>query len=463
MADGTFKFKTDALNLYMAYIENTESPRLFHLWSFLGCIGAVISRKAWVKHLDEIYPNMYVSLVGPPATKKNAAINTAVRLVREACPDIRFAPDDTGGARQGLLKAMAGSVNDIEDVFESVKASDKITMTDFLDDEEMKQTAFEALKAQQFDTRDRHSMFAVATELGSLLGQGSFDLMTFLIKVFDGEDYDYGLGKSQTTLKEGLLSLLGGTTPVSLAKIVPPEAQGQGFMSRIIFVYGDTKYKDVTWPSRETEMAEEIKDHMRRIYNQFEGEIAIGKIARNFIDDIYKNHKPNFNDPRFLNYLERRVFPHLIKLSIIICALRGGMEISVIDISEALTILSITEQRMPDALGEYGLSPLAASKQKLIEFLTMANRPLDINILWLYMQRDMRRHDFVTTLAELTHSGKIMAVQTADGGQSYITKEKKKGSGGLDLFNEAFPPGSKMIEEDGRLTELDQDEQDAAE
>ena len=76
---------------------------------------------------------------------------------------------------------------------------------------------------------------------------------------------------------------------------------------------------------------------------------------------------------------------------------------------------------MPEALGEFGLSPVGAAKQKMVEFLQQTNEPISSKILWSYMSRDMKITDYKMALADLINSDKIEEV-TTNAGQAFIYK-----------------------------------------
>jgi len=144
------------------------------------------------------------------------------------------------------------------------------------------------------------------------------------------------------------------------------------------------------------------------------------------IDDIYENGVSNLNDARFIYYLERRQ-THLIKTALVLAVTRGSMVIELTDIEEANMILNYTEKFMPDALGEYGMSPLANAKQKMLEFLIHARGPITIQMMWTMMHRDMKQVDFRNSLNDLENSGKIMQVQTNEGAALiYCDKEQNE-------------------------------------
>ena len=93
------------LKLYLTYVEETESPRIFHIWAALSCISACLGRRAKFPFgIGPIYANSYIALVGPPATRKSTVTSIATKLLK-AATTIRFAPDDTGGQRQGIITA----------------------------------------------------------------------------------------------------------------------------------------------------------------------------------------------------------------------------------------------------------------------------------------------------------------------------------------------------------------------
>ena len=51
----------------MDYVEETEAPRVFWLWSGLSTIASALQRKVWIPFgMETLYPNMYIMLVADP-------------------------------------------------------------------------------------------------------------------------------------------------------------------------------------------------------------------------------------------------------------------------------------------------------------------------------------------------------------------------------------------------------------
>jgi hypothetical protein len=355
---------------------------------------------------------MYVALVGPPGVKKSTAINI-MRARLKNSTNVRFAPDDTGGQRQGLIMAMIEDeeneeikkiINDIENA--SVASLEAIAGYDM---------------SKLPDDRDKFTLFICASELNSVLGNDVLTMLPFLNKMYDGEAYDYRLKGSRHTLEDTHLYLLGATTPQNIATAFPSEAIGQGFMSRLLFVFGNKKYKSIPRPlpfNKKLEKA--IEDVFYRLGHAFEGEFIETKQAFDLLTMVYEE-KPKIEDPRFVYYAERRHM-HLVKLAMLMCAGRLSHSITLDDVEEARAILQAAETSMPDALGEYGMSKLSAAKQKLVEFLRNAKQPVSTQVLYAMMARDMGQADFRNSLAELCNAGKIMEVKTG-AGMAYVYRD----------------------------------------
>jgi len=402
--------KNDFLKTHLKYVYNTESPLLMHIWSAIITASAAMGRHVWLDSgARRLYANNYCLLVGPPGTRKNSAINPAVKLLRENT-QVKFAPDDTGGQRQGLIVA-------IENSTENKMKTDFDNLVD--DPKNFTAADLDILGSINLNLRkddpDKHAMFINATEFGSFLGQGNLDMTRFLIKMWDCEPYKYQIKKEEMTLKNPLVNLLGGTTSSDLATLLPPEAIGQGFMSRVILVFAPKKHKDVP-PSKwylDKKYLPKLNDVYRFLFHEMEGGMTKSQKAQELEDKIYMQNI-KLADTRFIHYSERRA-DHLAKLAMVLAAVKKSYIIEEEDFKEANNILLETEKHMTDALGEYGLSPLAVSRQKMIEFIQHANGPVSSDILWLMMRKDMRLLDFRNSISELINAKKILQIDTSSG------------------------------------------------
>lgn len=385
------------------------------MWSCLSGISACMGRRCWLPFgTGEIFPNMYVILVGPPAVRKSTALTIMCKILRKHT-NVRFAPDDTGGAKQGLISAMAaiaeeGETDEDAEIIARLSAENKVNKKTSLSENTTTLSDLESalvdLGNLHFDTRDPRSMYVAASELNSILGEGNTALLTFLQKMFDGDPYKYQLKTTTSELKDCLLGMIGATTPNQIALAMPPEAVGQGFTSRAIFVFADKKHtRKIARPTLDLEIENELAEVYSRVFNQFDGPFGEDPRAASLLDELYERGVA-IKDPRFVHYADRR-HTHLQKLCLALAASRGEQVIREIDVKFADQLLLYTEEFMPDALGEYGMNKLSAAKQRLLDFLKNSDSPIPINALYGMLSRDMGKLDFERTVTELHNASKV--------------------------------------------------------
>lgn len=366
-----------------------------------------MGRHVWLPFdLGNVYANKYILLVGPPGTRKSTALSLACSLIKDTTA-VRLAPDDTDGLRQGLMSAMYGDEED-DDLAKEVEriamASGQVDVTEIGN-----------VKLGLECKADRHVMHVNAREFDSFIGQNAKAMATFLIKMWDGDDYEYKLKSSKVFLDNPLLSIGGATTVQNLSTALPTEAIGQGFMSRVILVYASKPAKHV--PPRRVKLDTTVKPFLQETYqwinHELKGAMKETPEAADLIDKLYVK-EVDLGDSRFIYYAMRRSI-HLQKLCMILAALRTSNTIELIDVIEAETLLAYTELFMKDALGEYGMSPIAKAKQEMVDVLRHANGPVPDTILWAMMHKNMKSIEFKNALMSLINAGSIAQVTTKTG------------------------------------------------
>lgn len=406
-------FESDYLNDYLAMVEDTESPRLFHVWQALFNVSCALGRRCHFPFGPlQIFPNQYVLFVGTPGTRKSTAAGLGKKVLKSNT-GVRFAPQDTAGQRQGIVAAMQG--NEVSKEFlDAVELGgrdrDMLTLTDIMEITNVAETE----EAQFVSEADKHHIAVVSTEFSRFIGQNNLQMLDFLATMWDGDDYEYQLKSSRTELKNPLINLVGCTTPTSIANSLPPAAGGQGFLSRIILVYGARKYKEVARPTVPVlETVDRVGQRLNDIYYKMSGPFSETPEAEQLSRDLY-SYKIEITDSRFGYYAERR-YTHLIKLSMVLAASRGTMLIEAIDVAEAHKILRATESGMPDALGEFGMNPLAAIKQEILEHLRESRGPMEMGHLIALFSRDARSGEIQEVVNDLRRVGAIKLIQQKQG------------------------------------------------
>jgi len=413
------EFNSQFLNDYMEMVEDTESPRLFHVWSALAGMSACLGRRCWLPFGPmKILPNQFVVLVGTPGTRKSTAMSMMRRHLRKAT-GVRFAPADTAGQRQGLVVAMQGGTDKPEylDGMELALKDDSLAGLALSDIAQISNIAPEESETEHHvSAADKHHIMVTATELSRFIGQNNLQMLDFLVTMWDGEDYEYQTKGGLTTLKNPLINMLSCTTPISIHHAMPPAAGGQGFLSRMILVYGSRKYKSVPRPSDPSEESIlRVREGFNRAYHELSGPFTETPDAQAYCESLYE-WQLEISDPRFGYYHERRN-DHLIKMAMALAASRGSSLIVKDDYEEAHRILRATERGMPDALGEFGMNPLAALKQSMLEFLR-SRGAVTVEELRAVFHRDSNSRDFMEAVNDLGRLKQVSLAQNPAGKSS---------------------------------------------
>lgn len=382
------------MDSYLDYSSDTEAPLLFHRWSIISCIGAALGRQFYMPFGDnEIFPNMYVMLIGDPGSRKSTAIKRARSILANAGYTY-FSADKT--SKEKFLIDLEGKT-----------------------DEDGKLIDANAAMANMFgdDTcgLDPREVFIVSDEFNEFVGSGNIDFLSMLGNLWDWNDtkipFKQRLKNSRSvSVYQPTISILSGNTHSGFAQAFPPEAIGQGFMSRLLLVYADQSGKRIAFPTRpDQETKARISGLITDMRTHVVGEAKLTKQARDMLEVIYRTFN-GLPDGRFKHYSTRR-FTHLLKLVLICSASNMRTEIGAADVLYANTVLTYTEHFMPRAMGEYGKAKHADVLAKIVDMIATSNKPLLQSDIWKQVQADLDRpDDLVKLLAGLVQADKIQWV-----------------------------------------------------
>jgi len=385
-------------NNYFEYVGETEAPLLYHRWSMISALGAMLGRNVWLPFgHSEIYPNQYIMLMGSPGARKSSAIGIAKKLI-EASGYKRFAPDRL--SKERFLMEMKPHT-----------------------DEELDAD----LEHLVFDQASE--LYVVAEEFTDFVGHGGMEFMTMLTKLWDNMGrYEHPKihGKS-VVVEKPTVNILGGNTVQGLALALPPEALGNGFMSRVIFVHSEATGKKITFPKPiSMALKQSLINHLIDIKEQVQGEFTYSEDSLPLFDRMYKEFQ-DVDDPRFKSYSTRR-FTHLLKLSLILAATELRTVITREDALNANTLLHYTETRMPKALGEFGKSKYSDTAHVVLEALAHTLKPMTVNELFKVVARDITKMSEIGDILKNLMAAEKIQVVTIKGKQGYMPlfKEAKE-------------------------------------
>lgn len=380
---------SDFFDMYFEYFKNTESPMIYHRWCAMSGIAALLGRQFYMQHgHTDIYPNMYCMLIGDPGARKSSAVKGIKRL---------------------LLQAGYSTV-----------AADKTTKEKFLLDMEEQgadtastpraaNSTLAELFGKEGTGSDNKEMFIMADEFNDFMGINNIEFISLLTNLWD---YD---GPYRSRIKTGksvsinnpTINMLTGNTHAGFNEALPPSIVGQGFLSRLILIYGE-KGKKITFPARPPEeLTTELVTALGVIKEHVQGRAEIEPAALTAIDYIYQNWE-DLEDLRFRSYSTRRL-THLLKLCLLCAAMRVSTTITLSDLVLANTILTYTESMMPKALGEFGKAKHSSAASKIMAALYEAHKPLVIQDLWKVCSTDIEFKELAGLITGLVQADKIQS------------------------------------------------------
>ncbi len=395
----------DFISQYLEYTRETEAPAIYHRWSILAAMSAYMGRTYHIKHGHfNIYPNLYVILLGGAGTRKNTAINLVKMILR------------SGGYR-----TIAPTKTTKEKFFIDLSEQSGPGGSDSEVDALLDANLFGGSDGIDHNSSICHEIFIASGEFNTFFGNNILDFLTDLGEMWDFE------GAFESKIKNGksvvvynpTVSILGGTTPTQFSVTFPPEIIGQGFFSRTLLIYGERTREKITFPEEPAdEFKELIVSHMKSMRAMIPTQVTMSPNARKLIDRIY--HAPeSIQDPRFESFYNRRL-TILFKLCMIVAVSYGRTVVAESDVLYANTMLSHAEQLMPKALGEFGRAKNSDVTHKVLQVILSAEGITTAKEIWKAVHSDLEKFsDLSNVLQGLVAADKI---QVAPEGRGYLPK-----------------------------------------
>jgi hypothetical protein len=363
------------LESYLQYTNNSEPSPNFRRWVGISTVAAVMQRKCRLQWgTVDVYPNLYIVLVGPSGSRKGTAMGPAYDFLNDL--GIKLSAEAT--TREALIRALQRSSN----------------------------SSVDAITGQ---LRMHSSLTIFSQELTVFLGYNNVQLMTDLCDWYDcRKRWTYDTKNMGTDEILGVwVNLIGATTPDLLQSTLPRDAVGSGLTARMVLVYEPRKWKIVYVPHLSKEeiiIGKKLFTDLEHI-SMLSGEFKVTeKFMENWIDwrQRHESSSPAGLDNRFSGYIERRPM-HMLKLTMILSASRGdSMIIDETDLSEAETILVATEKKMPRAFSGIGRAKMVDVLTKVwIHVATKKDKKTSMSDLLGEFHYDADKQDLLNILATL--------------------------------------------------------------
>lgn len=317
---------------YMQYVRPMKGSQIFHRWSFLTTVAAVMERRLWIDRgrLGIIFPNMYTILVGPPAAGKSTAASLSVDMISqvlvEAKPRIRLGPTKITQA------ALYKELKDAERLYPVRGVGD--------------------CRASP--------LFIYASELAINLSDfGGGTLTNELIDFYDSKGLTAEVQKrlagddKATTLVNPSITLLGCTTAQFLQSAAQDKLVTSGLSSRIMFVVEPGRVlKERNYIEPDHKTYQSIIAALIGIY-QMSGPMSFDKDAFAWYVGAAEGADiagSTLTSEFHQNYYGRKP-DHVTKVAMVLAAMRGSYSISMSDVMQAAEWIELIEPDMIKAFG----------------------------------------------------------------------------------------------------------------
>jgi Protein of unknown function (DUF3987) len=401
------------LKAYINYTRDSESPTSFHFWTGVSVLAGALRRRVWLDMKKfQWTPNFYIILVGPPGiAAKSTSISMGMNLLGKV-KGIKFGPESM--TWQALAQDLAGAIEYVEFV-------------------------------RPDGTKDRTKMSCLTiqiTELGTFLRLDDDQLMSFLIRMWEGQKDTFRhktKNSGNVEVDNPWLNIIGATTPAWMKENFSESMIGGGLTSRVVFVYGDKKRALIPYPDEVIPPAEYTLTQNDLISDLAEiaklaGPYQLSTFAREWGRAWYADHNnpdlrpSHLASDRFGGYLARKQ-THLHKFAIILAAAkRNTLVIEEDDLKEADAIITDNEKDMLQVFESIGMVDQSRHVTEIVSIVRYSGF-MTSKGLWARSMNHMSLKEFEEAVRAAIH-GRLLEVDSLQGVQGVRcpSAAKKKGT-----------------------------------
>lgn len=344
---------------YLKITENTQPAYEFHIWSMLASLSTFAGRRFWFPFGPlNFYPNLYVTLVGPPGDGKSTAMNVAKNLVR---------------ASQQPTPICAVAASQI--------TKEALTL-------EMAHEKFVGKRQFARDGRlEEYNAYAIfATEFVDFIAVNPQGFLDFLTAVWDEPVYEVKTkNKGHDYVVGPYITLLGCMTPEKMRGFMKLSILTGGFARRTVFVYPG--YKNIVhWPTRTEEQiaAERACVAFGRALQNESGPFSVTEECKSFYEEWNTQNEKTMTDkhPSVRGWYQSKG-EMLWKISMLVALAEDPKE-RTIDIGHyklALKFCHMSEKTLERVFEGTGINPHAETAAQICRMLEGLDRPMSMKKL----------------------------------------------------------------------------------
>lgn len=337
------------LNDYVFYNSGNECPQAYHLWACLAGLSTVVSRKIWLQEAHDYYqvfPNIYVALVGDAGSGKNTAKDCVVyKLLLPNFPDI----------------PISASVTSREDVAKFMGSEDGLRTFYYPDGE----------------IREYRPFFFAVSELSNLLSVDMRKMVDFLVDLYDSRDFSTSFKKDEKKDKvpNPCATMLAGCVPDWIMRSLKMDLFTGGLGRRLVIVYENrTILKahpavpeggDLAW--------KRVVEHFK-VVNSMTGPMVMDKECDKWWTSWYENPERLKSEDPILKqfYATKHVVLKKVAMLTALADSPPRMSVTVQDMIYALAMIEILEpsiKRLSIGIGRNEMASVSVELLNTVQFL----------------------------------------------------------------------------------------------
>jgi hypothetical protein len=262
-----------------------------------------------------------------------------------------------------------------------------------------------------------NSMYVCADELGAFMHKWDEEMTKGLSAFYDPDPYSHHRRTKELklTIESPQLNLLCGTTPQDLMDLMPENAWGQGFTSRLIMVFSDERLSGDDFAVQAPIQTDDLAHDLKLIANLY-GKFEVTSAYRDRVREWQKLGEPPIpNHPRLLHYNGRRRV-NLYKLSMIASVERNSsLTLTLDDFNRAYDWLCEAETYMPDIFKAGATNADGQAMDEIEHFVRISDQGQgvpDHKIVHFARER-IPIHSILRVIEIMEKSGQIELIRTS--------------------------------------------------
>lgn len=308
------------IEAYIDYLSPCEVPLSFKRWAAVALVAGALERRVWCWGRGfRIHPNLFVLLIAPPGVGKNVVIDP-VNELWSATGQLNVLSNRATLA--AMLESMASYQQMIEVDGEKVLAN---------------------------------SCVLALGEFGHLFKEEDTEMMNAINAFYDAKDtpfVDSTISRGKVTIDRPSLTMLTGTQPQFLDRVLPEQAFQMGFATRLVMAYADETSKGTVFGRTRRPQVQLAKAITRDLLHLklLAGEYHFDEDASHYFETWYQEGcKPVPAHMRLQDYNTRR-WAAAFKLSMVLTAAKSQeLVIHLEEVKLAIQLLLDAEATLPQA------------------------------------------------------------------------------------------------------------------